>query len=116
LEEVIMRILASAVIAAASLILPGLAAAQMPPPPANAPQAAPSAPVSHTPKVETHLSQTPTVDEKPTAQQQASAGDPWTSQGHDLDNIADKLSACVDRQPSEREACIKQAIDSSNGG
>jgi hypothetical protein len=36
--------------------------------------------------------------------------DPWQAKGHELDNIADKLSACMLHPPEMRQPCLDEAI------
>lgn len=47
--------------------------------------------------------------QRPTPRQAAQAG-LGRSQGHKLDNIADKLNACMLHAPQDRQACIDEAV------
>lgn len=59
---------------------------------------------------------TPAPEEKgpaPTARRQQTAQgsfDPWRATHHELDNIADKLNACMLHPPAAQAPCIDQAI------
>ncbi len=91
----------AAVITAAGIGYPALAQSTAPPAPQTQRQP------------ETLLTQAPTVTGPTANERSADQGgfDPWTAQGHELDNIADRLSACVEHDPPQREACLRQAID-----
>lgn len=53
----------------------------------------------------------PSRSQAPRQTAQATGFDPWHARGHDLDNVADKLNACMLHPPEDRQRCIDEALE-----
>src|SRR5258708_6525201 len=106
------RLLVTAAVAALGFAgMAGVSVAQTSGPQSDQSQASQSQSQSRMSQGQQSRRQTSQTRQSTGSRQTAQAGfDPWHSKGHELDNIADKLNACMLHPPEIQQSCIDEAI------